>query len=119
MIALGAGFGLCAISPRSNIGASASAVGTVGIIWLVVTQEVAYGLLLAAQRRQLHRTVAEWYEQTQADDLPALYPLLMFARDRAECRRAIRVHADDLTVGDRAARGAGGGSRGARGLSAI
>ena len=41
MIALGAGFGLSAISPRSNIGASASAVGTVGIIWLVVTQEVA------------------------------------------------------------------------------
>ena len=41
MIALGAGFGLSAISPWSNIGASASAVGTVGIIWLVVTQVFA------------------------------------------------------------------------------
>ena len=41
MIALGAGFGISAISPWSNIGASASAVGTVGIIWLVVTQVIA------------------------------------------------------------------------------
>jgi class 3 adenylate cyclase/tetratricopeptide (TPR) repeat protein len=50
----------------------------------VVTQEVAYSLLLAAQRRQLHRAVAEWYEQTQADDLPALYPLLAYHWGRAE-----------------------------------
>jgi class 3 adenylate cyclase/tetratricopeptide (TPR) repeat protein len=49
-----------------------------------VTQEVAYGLLLAAQRRQLHRAVAEWYEQTQADDLPALYPLLAYHWGRAK-----------------------------------
>ena len=41
MIALGAGFGLSVISPWSNIGASASAVGTVGIIWLVITQVIA------------------------------------------------------------------------------
>jgi hypothetical protein len=41
MLALGAGFGLSAISPWSNIGASASTVGTVGIIWLVVTQVIA------------------------------------------------------------------------------
>jgi class 3 adenylate cyclase/tetratricopeptide (TPR) repeat protein len=50
----------------------------------VVTQEVAYGLLLAAQRRQLHRTVAEWYEQTQAEDLASLYPLLAYHWGRAE-----------------------------------
>jgi class 3 adenylate cyclase/tetratricopeptide (TPR) repeat protein len=50
----------------------------------VVTQEVAYSLLLYAQRRQLHRAVAEWYEQTQADDLPALYPLLAYHWGRAE-----------------------------------
>jgi hypothetical protein len=50
----------------------------------VVTQEVAYGLLLSAQRRQLHRAVAEWYEQTQAEDLPALYPLLAYHWGRAE-----------------------------------
>ena len=34
----------------------------------VVTQEVAYGLLLSDQRRQLHRAVAQWYEQTHAED---------------------------------------------------
>lgn len=50
----------------------------------VVTQDVAYGLLLAAQRRQLHQAVAEWYEQTQADDLPVLYPLLAYHWGRAE-----------------------------------
>jgi predicted ATPase/class 3 adenylate cyclase len=50
----------------------------------VVTQEVAYGLLLSAQRRQLHRAVAVWYEQTQAEDLPALYPLLAYHWARAE-----------------------------------
>jgi class 3 adenylate cyclase/tetratricopeptide (TPR) repeat protein len=50
----------------------------------VVTQEVAYSLLLYAQRRQLHRAVAEWYEQTQADDLVSLYPLLAYHWGRAE-----------------------------------
>jgi predicted ATPase len=50
----------------------------------VVTQEVAYGLLLASQRRQLHRAVAEWYEQVQADDLPSLYSLLAYHWGRAE-----------------------------------
>jgi class 3 adenylate cyclase/tetratricopeptide (TPR) repeat protein len=50
----------------------------------VMTQEVAYSLLLYAQRRQLHRAVAEWYEQTQADDLASLYPLLAYHWGRAE-----------------------------------
>jgi hypothetical protein len=50
----------------------------------VVTQEVAYGLLLASQRRQLHRAVAEWYEQTQVEDLASLYPLLAYHWGRAE-----------------------------------
>ncbi len=30
----------------------------------LIIQEVTYGTLLFAQRRQLHRTVAEWYEET-------------------------------------------------------
>lgn len=30
----------------------------------IVTQEVAYSTLLFAQRRQVHRTIAEWYERT-------------------------------------------------------
>jgi class 3 adenylate cyclase/tetratricopeptide (TPR) repeat protein len=50
----------------------------------VVTQEVAYSLLLYAQRRQLHRAVAEWYEQTPAADRASLYPLLAYHWGRAE-----------------------------------
>jgi class 3 adenylate cyclase/tetratricopeptide (TPR) repeat protein len=50
----------------------------------VVTQEVAYSLLLYAQRRQLHRAIAEWYEQAQAYDLPTVYPLLAYHWGRAE-----------------------------------
>src|SRR5262249_35913753 len=50
----------------------------------VVTQEVAYGLLLYAQRRGIHRASAEWYEQEQADDLPTVYPLLAYHWGRAE-----------------------------------
>jgi class 3 adenylate cyclase/tetratricopeptide (TPR) repeat protein len=50
----------------------------------VVTQEVAYSLLLYAQRRRLHREVAEWYEQTHAEDLASLYPLLAYHWGRAE-----------------------------------
>lgn len=42
----------------------------------IITQEVAYNLLPFAQRRQLHRAVAEWYERTYADDLEPYYSLL-------------------------------------------
>lgn len=39
----------------------------------VLVQEAAYNLMLFAQRRQLHRSVAEWYERVQsADTLPFL-----------------------------------------------
>jgi hypothetical protein len=41
MLALGAGFGLSAISPWSNIGASAATVGAVAIVWLILTEVVA------------------------------------------------------------------------------
>ena len=41
-----------------------------------ITQEVAYSLLPFAQRRQLHRTVAESYERSHAADLASLYPTL-------------------------------------------
>ena len=42
----------------------------------VITQEVAYNLMLFAQRRQLHRAVAEWFETTGDCDHQSLYPLL-------------------------------------------
>jgi heme/copper-type cytochrome/quinol oxidase subunit 2 len=41
MLALGAGLGLSAVSPWSNVGAAASTVGTIAIIWLIVIQIVA------------------------------------------------------------------------------
>jgi len=41
MLALGAGLGLSAVSPWSNIGAAASTVGSVAIIWIIVMQIVA------------------------------------------------------------------------------
>lgn len=42
----------------------------------IVIQETAYNLMLFAQRRQLHRAVAEWHERNQAGDSPTWYPLL-------------------------------------------
>jgi hypothetical protein len=41
MLALGAGFGLSSVSPWSNVGASAAAVGTAAIVWLIVTEVIA------------------------------------------------------------------------------
>jgi tetratricopeptide (TPR) repeat protein len=49
-----------------------------------VTQETSYGRLLFAQRRRLHRAVAEWYERTYADDLAPYYPLLAQHWGKAE-----------------------------------
>jgi class 3 adenylate cyclase len=42
----------------------------------VITQDVAYNMLLFAQRWQLHRHVAEWYERSYAADLSPYYPFL-------------------------------------------
>jgi class 3 adenylate cyclase/tetratricopeptide (TPR) repeat protein len=42
----------------------------------IITQEVAYNLLLFQQRRDLHRLVAEWYERSYGEDLSPFYPLL-------------------------------------------
>jgi class 3 adenylate cyclase/predicted ATPase len=61
----------------------------------IVTQEVAYETLLFAQRRQLHRTVAHWYERTfdvhplaPGQELEAplapFYPLLVYHWHQAE-----------------------------------
>jgi len=62
----------------------------------IITQEVAYETLLFAQRRQLHRTVAQWYEQTFGagavrragegldSPLASYYPLLAYHWHQAE-----------------------------------
>jgi hypothetical protein len=44
LLALGAGFGLSAVSPWSNVGASASTVTTVAIAWLIFIEIVASAL---------------------------------------------------------------------------
>ncbi len=44
----------------------------------LTTQEVAYNMLLFAQRRALHQAVAEWYERTYADDLSPFYSILAY-----------------------------------------
>ena len=50
----------------------------------VLTQEAAYGLMLFAQRRELHRIVAVWYERTYAKDPTPYYPLLAHHWGKAE-----------------------------------
>ncbi|NUM44190.1 MAG: AAA family ATPase [Anaerolineales bacterium] len=50
----------------------------------IITQEVAYNMMLFAQRRELHRGVAEWYETNYAGNLAPYYPLLAYHWGRAE-----------------------------------
>jgi class 3 adenylate cyclase len=49
-----------------------------------ITQDVAYNSIPYTQRRQLHRSVAEWYEREFQNDLPAHYPLLAHHWSRTE-----------------------------------
>jgi class 3 adenylate cyclase/tetratricopeptide (TPR) repeat protein len=42
----------------------------------IITQEVAYNLLLFSQRRSLHRAIAEWYESSFMQDIVTYYPVL-------------------------------------------
>ena len=44
----------------------------------LITQEVAYNLLLFSQRRQLHKAIALWYEQNHYDDLSSFYSVLAY-----------------------------------------
>ena len=48
-----------------------------------VTHQVAYGTLLFEQRRDLHRSVAGWYEETYAGQLDSYVPLLAVHWNRA------------------------------------
>jgi len=56
----------------------------------VITRDVVYDLMPSAQRRLIHRAVAEWYERTRAADLAPFYPLLAYHWTRAhDAPRAI------------------------------
>lgn len=41
-----------------------------------ITQDVAYNLMLFAQRKELHQSIAEWYEKQFTNDLSPFYPAL-------------------------------------------
>ncbi|MEZ4888543.1 MAG: tetratricopeptide repeat protein [Chitinophagales bacterium] len=72
----------------------------------IITQEVAYQTLLFAQRRQIHRTVAKWFEDTFRkegfDMLAPYYPLLAYHYQIAEDTKQER-HYSKLS-GEQAAR---------------
>jgi class 3 adenylate cyclase/tetratricopeptide (TPR) repeat protein len=42
----------------------------------IITRDVAYNLMLFAQRQRLHQAIAEWYEATYPDELALFYELL-------------------------------------------
>ena len=44
LLSLGAGLGLSSVSPWSNVGASAAAVGTASILWLISMQVISSGM---------------------------------------------------------------------------
>ncbi|MCC7118734.1 MAG: AAA family ATPase [Anaerolineales bacterium] len=50
----------------------------------IITQEVAYNLLLFSQRRSLHRAMAEWYEGAFVQNLSAYYPALAHHWNQAD-----------------------------------
>ncbi|MBN1485819.1 MAG: tetratricopeptide repeat protein [Chloroflexia bacterium] len=59
----------------------------------VITREVAYETLLFAQRRELHRVVAGWYERVYAGALEPYLPLLVHHYHQAEEREKERHYA--------------------------
>ncbi|MBL8057878.1 MAG: AAA family ATPase [Anaerolineales bacterium] len=44
----------------------------------IITRDVAYNLMLYAQRERLHQRAAEWYEATHAAELALFYELLAY-----------------------------------------
>jgi class 3 adenylate cyclase/tetratricopeptide (TPR) repeat protein len=68
----------------------------------ILTQEAAYQTLLFAQRRQLHRMVAEWYKTTFGEEkvqdqisrpLAPYLPLLVYHYAQAEDKEQERIYA--------------------------
>jgi len=76
----------------------------------VITQEVAYDLMLHSQRQQLHAVLAEWYERNYQQDLSRHHPLLAHHWKRAgnavkalqhlelAAEQALRSHANEEVV---------------------
>jgi tetratricopeptide (TPR) repeat protein len=92
-----------------------------------ITREVVYNLMLGAQRRELHRAAAEWYERNHAQDLAPFYTLLAHHWGGAEVaskaidflekagEQALASHANDEAIaffGEALARDEKGGPAG-------
>ncbi|GAB4500344.1 MAG: adenylate/guanylate cyclase domain-containing protein [Anaerolineales bacterium] len=79
-----------ALKPLSLLGLTRTTAPTAEptlVFQHILTQEVTYQTLLFSQRRQLHQRVAQWYEETFANDeraLAAYYPLLVHHYHQAE-----------------------------------
>jgi CheY-like chemotaxis protein/class 3 adenylate cyclase/predicted metal-dependent HD superfamily phosphohydrolase len=82
-------------SEKPNLGQHLAALERAGLIEQVspepvfafrdpAVQQVAYDLMLFAQRRPLHRLVAEWYERTCSENLAPHYALLAHHWRQAE-----------------------------------
>ncbi|WP_435010346.1 AAA family ATPase [Tundrisphaera lichenicola] len=69
----------------------------------VVTRDVVYDLMPFAQRRQLHRAVAEWYERTPSGEAATSYPRLAYhwarAGDDARAIDTLEKAADEVLQG--------------------
>ena len=83
-------------------GVAAPAPENIYVFKHIITQEVAYNSLLFAQRRALHKAVAQWYERTFAADLAPYYPVLAHHWQAAE-EKEKAVHYLNL-AGERALR---------------
>jgi predicted ATPase len=69
----------------------------------VITRDVAYELMVRAQRRALHQAIAEWYEQYSEKELPRFYPLLAYHWSRTdEAAKAVQFQG---LAGERALEG--------------
>ncbi len=49
-----------------------------------ITRQVAYDLMLYAQRQQLHEAIALWYEEQRSSDISAYYALLAYHWSRTD-----------------------------------
>jgi class 3 adenylate cyclase/tetratricopeptide (TPR) repeat protein len=66
----------------------------------VITRDVVYNLIAFAQRRQVHRAIAHWYEQTYPDRQDDFVSLLSYHFDKADDKRALTyfLRAGDLAL---------------------
>ena len=94
----------------------------------VIIQDVCYNLMPFAQRQELHRAAAEWYERTQAHQLPAYAALLAHhwnaaagaqPRDGCGCCQSLGLFGAGRRAGTRQFRQCGSGAILRRGAAIV